>query len=111
MRRLTNRLLILLALALLALGAAAQFALIHVPVPPLAFVAAGAILALLLVIARLPLGARRPVVFLVTLALLGGVDRRARLFPVRHQAEHGQGLHQRRLRAEADRGGGRGGED
>ena len=39
MRRLTNRLLILLALALLALGAAAQFALIHAPVPPLVFIA------------------------------------------------------------------------
>ena len=38
MRRLTNRLLILLALALLALGAAAQLALIHTPVPPLVFI-------------------------------------------------------------------------
>ena len=50
MRRLTNRLLVLLALALLALGAAAQFALIHAPVPPLVFVAAAAILGLLLVL-------------------------------------------------------------
>ena len=33
MRRLTNRLLILLALALLALGAAAQFALFTLPFP------------------------------------------------------------------------------
>ena len=79
MRRLTNRLLIVLALALLALGAAAQLALIHTPVPPLAFGAAGIILALLLVLARLPLVARRPIVFVVTLALLaaltGGFQR------------------------------------
>jgi membrane fusion protein, multidrug efflux system len=73
MRRLTNRLLILLALALLALGAAAQLALIHVPVPPLVFIAAGAILGLLLAIARLPLVARRPVVFLLTLAFLAAL--------------------------------------
>ena len=70
MRRLTNRLLALLALALLALGAAAQLALIHAPVPPLVFVAAAAILALLLTIGNLPLGARRPLVFVVVLALL-----------------------------------------
>ncbi len=73
MRRLTNRLLVLLALALLALGAAAQFALIHLPIPPLALLAAGAVLALLLIIARLPLGARRPVVFLVTLLVLAAL--------------------------------------
>ena len=73
MRRLTNRLLVLLALALLALGAAARFALIHVPLPPLVFVAAGAVLGLLLIIARLPLGARRPVVFLVTLLVLAAL--------------------------------------
>jgi RND family efflux transporter MFP subunit len=73
MRRLTNRLLVLLALALLALGAAAQFALIHLPIPPLALLAAGAVLALLLIIVRLPLGARRPVVFLVTLLVLAAL--------------------------------------
>src|SRR6202451_2465584 len=50
MRRLTNRLSILLALALLALGAAARFALVHTPVPPLVFVAGGAVLGLLLLI-------------------------------------------------------------
>ena len=70
MRRLTNQLLALLALALLALGAAAQLALIHAPVPPFVFVAAAAILALLLTIGNLPLGARRPLVFVVVLALL-----------------------------------------
>ena len=37
-------------------------------------------------------------------------DRGARLFPVRHQAQHGQGFHERRLRAEADGGDGRSGE-
>ena len=73
MRRLTNRLLIVLALALLALGAAAQFGLIHLPVPPLVFIVGGAILGLLLVIAKLPLVARRPVVFLVVLALLAAL--------------------------------------
>lgn len=73
MRRATNRLLFLLVLALLALGAAAEFALIHVRVPPLAFAAAGAILGLLLIIARLPLVARRPVVFLLTLVLLAAL--------------------------------------
>jgi membrane fusion protein, multidrug efflux system len=70
MRRLMNRLLILLALALLALGAAAQLALIHTPVPPLVFIVGGMILGLLLVLAKLPLVARRPIVFLITLALL-----------------------------------------
>jgi hypothetical protein len=73
MRRLTNRLLILLALALLALGAGAQLALIHVPVPPLVFVAAAVICALLLALRNLPLRARRPVVFLVALILLGAL--------------------------------------
>jgi membrane fusion protein, multidrug efflux system len=73
MRRPTNRLLILLALALLAVAAGAQFALIHAPAPPLAFVAAAAVLALLLVLRNLPLGARRPVVFLVALVLLAAV--------------------------------------
>ena len=110
MRRLTNRLLVLLALALLALGAAAQFALIHAPVPPLVFIVAGAILGLLLVIAKLPLGARRPIVFLVTLALLAALTAGLAYFQFCDQARDGQGLHRRRLRAEADGGGGRGGE-
>jgi membrane fusion protein (multidrug efflux system) len=70
MRRLTNRLLLLLALALLALGAAGQLGLIPAPAPPLAFGAGAAILALLLVIRILPLAIRRPVVFLVALAVL-----------------------------------------
>src|SRR5689334_10985565 len=73
MRRLINRLMILLALALLALGAAAQFALIHVSLPPLAFVAGAAVLALLFAIGNLPLGARRGLVFLATLAVLAAL--------------------------------------
>jgi RND family efflux transporter MFP subunit len=73
MRRPKNRLLALLALALLALGVGAQLALIRAPVPPLVFIGAAAILALFLVLRSLPLGARRPVVFLVTLGLLAAV--------------------------------------
>jgi membrane fusion protein, multidrug efflux system len=73
MRRLTYRLLIVVALALLALGVVAQLGLIHIPVPPLAFLAAGAILGLLLIIARLPLVARRPIVFALTLAFLAAL--------------------------------------
>jgi membrane fusion protein, multidrug efflux system len=73
MRRLMYRLLIVLALALLALGAAAQFGLVHTPVPPLAFIVGGAILGLLLLVAKLPLVARRPIVFLLTLAFLAAL--------------------------------------
>ncbi len=73
MRRAANWLLVLLVLALLALGAAARFALIHTSVPPLAFGAAGAILALMLLLARLPLAARRPIVFFLTLAFLAAL--------------------------------------
>ena len=70
MKRFINWLLFLLALALAALGAAAQLALIHTPFPPLAFGAAAAIFAALLIIRSLPLKVRRPVVFVVALALL-----------------------------------------
>ena len=73
MRRPTNRLWILLAVALLALGVAARLALIRLPVPPLVLIGAAAILGLLLVLRNLPLGVRRPAVFLVTLALLAAV--------------------------------------
>ena len=110
MRRFINWLLFLLALALAALGAAAQLGLIHAPFPPLAFGAAAAVFAALLIIrasaaqgspaGRVSGRARSP----------GRADRRARLFPVRHQADDGQGLHQRRVRAEADDGDRRGGE-
>jgi RND family efflux transporter MFP subunit len=70
MRRFINWLLFLLALALAALGAAAQLALLHTPFPPLAFGAAAAVFALFLIIRLLPLSAKRPVVFVVALALL-----------------------------------------
>ena len=73
MRRLTYRLLILLAVALLALGALEQLGLIHTPIPPLAFIVGGAVLGLLLLIARLPLVARRPVIFALTLAFLAAL--------------------------------------
>jgi membrane fusion protein, multidrug efflux system len=73
MRRFINWLLFLLALALAALGAAAQLALIHTPFPPLAFGAAAAIFAALLIIRSLPLKVRRPVVFVVALALLAAL--------------------------------------
>jgi len=56
--------------ALAALGAATELALVRAPVPPLAFAGAAALLALLLVIRVLPLRVRRPVVFVVALALL-----------------------------------------
>jgi membrane fusion protein, multidrug efflux system len=73
MRRVTNRLLFLLALAALALGLAARAGFAHLPASPTAFGAAAAVFAALLVIRVLPLGVRRPVVFVVTLALLSGL--------------------------------------
>jgi membrane fusion protein (multidrug efflux system) len=73
MRRRTNRILAFLALALIALGVAAQFGLTHVPVPPLAFLAVGAICALSLGLRNLPTRARRPIVFLVVLVLLAAL--------------------------------------
>ena len=57
MRRFINWLLFLLALALAAAGAAAQLGRVHAPFPPLAFGAAAAVFALLLIIRLLPLGA------------------------------------------------------
>jgi membrane fusion protein, multidrug efflux system len=73
MRRFTNWLLFLLALALAALGAAAELGLVRTPLPPLALGAAAAVFALLLVIRVLPLRARRPVVFVVAFALLAAL--------------------------------------
>src|SRR5271154_873171 len=73
MRRFVNWLLFLLALALAALGAAAQLALIHTPFPPLAFGAAAAVFAALLIIRVLPLRVRRPVVFVVALAFVAAL--------------------------------------
>jgi len=73
MRRLTNWLLFLLALAAAALGAAEQLAWIRAPLPPLAFGAIAAVCAGLIVIRALPLMARRAVVFLVALAVVAAL--------------------------------------
>ncbi len=73
MRGLTNRLLLLLALTLAAVGAAAQLGLVRAPFPPVAFGAAAAVFAALIAIRALPLGARRPVVFLVAFVLLAAL--------------------------------------
>jgi len=73
MWRAANRLLVLLVLALFAVAAAARLALVHLPVPPLAFGAAGALLGLFIIIARLPLVARRPAVFLLTFVMLAAL--------------------------------------
>ncbi len=70
MRRVMNWLLFLLALASLALSVAAQAGFAHLPVSPTAFGVIAAVFAALLVIRLLPLGVRRPVVFVVTLAAL-----------------------------------------
>ncbi len=73
MRRVTNWVLFLLALAALALGLAAKAGFAHLPASPTAFGAAAAVFAALLAIRMLPLKVRRPVVFVVTLAALAGL--------------------------------------
>ena len=73
MRRVINWLLVLLALAALAAGAAERLGFLHSPVQPTAFGVAAAVFAALLLIRSLPLKVRRPVVFLVTLACLGAL--------------------------------------
>ncbi len=73
MRRVTTWLLILLTLAALALGLAAKGGFVHAPASPIAFGVAAAVFASLLAIRALPLGIRRPVVFLVTLAALAAL--------------------------------------
>jgi len=70
MRRLTNWLLLLLALAAAALGAAEQLAAIRTPLPPPAFGVIAAVCAGLLVIRILPSRARRAVVLAVALAVI-----------------------------------------
>jgi membrane fusion protein (multidrug efflux system) len=72
MRRVTNWLLALMAVAALALGWAASAGYLHAPASPIAF-AVAAVIAALLVIRVLPLRIRRPVVFVVTLAGLVGL--------------------------------------
>jgi RND family efflux transporter MFP subunit len=73
MRRVVNWVLLVLALAALATGAAVRMGLLHLAVPPVAFGVAAAVFVALLAIRSLPLRVRRPVVFLVTLALLAAV--------------------------------------
>src|SRR5271166_353890 len=73
MRRAINWLLLLLCVAAIAAGAAAQLGYFHPSFPPAAFWAAAALLALLFVIRLLPLKAKRPVVFVVTLAALAAL--------------------------------------
>ena len=73
MRRVINWVLLVLALAALAVGALVQTGLVHLAAPPLAFGVAAAVFVALLAIRSLPLNARRPVVFLVTLALLAAL--------------------------------------
>jgi len=73
MRRVTDGILLLLALAAAALGAAAQLAWIRTPLPPLVFGVIAAICVGAIVIRSLPLKARRAMVFLVALAALAAL--------------------------------------
>jgi membrane fusion protein (multidrug efflux system) len=73
MRRVTNWLLVLLALAALAAGAAERVGVLKAPGSPIAFGIAAAVFAALLFIRALPLKVRRVVVFFVTLAGLGAL--------------------------------------
>ena len=73
MRRVINWVLLVLALAALAAGAAVRMGLLHPAAPAIAFGVAAAVFVALLAIRSLPLSIRRPVVFLVTLALLAAI--------------------------------------
>ncbi len=73
MRRVINWVLLVLALAALAAGAAVRMGLLHLAAPAIAFGVAAAVFVALLAIRSLPLSIRRPVVFLVTLALLAAI--------------------------------------
>ena len=78
MRRATTWVLTVAAIVALAVAAAANQAHFHAPAVPGAFVAIAIVCALLLILRALPLGARRPVVFLLTLvvivAVVGGLS-------------------------------------
>jgi membrane fusion protein (multidrug efflux system) len=78
MRRPTTWVLTVAAIVALAVAAAANQAHFHAPAVPGAFLAIAIVCALLLVLRALPLGARRPVVFLLTLvvivAVVGGLS-------------------------------------
>ena len=73
MRRAIDWILLVLALASVAAGAAAQMGMIHVPVKPIAFGGAAAVFVLLLLIRALPLRAKRVAIFLVVFVLLAGL--------------------------------------
>lgn len=73
MRRVADWVLLVLALAAVAAGVAAKSGYLPGPVPPVAFGAIAAVLALFLVIRALPLGAKRVTVFFVTLAALAAL--------------------------------------
>src|SRR5271166_3969486 len=73
MRRVTNWLLFVLALAAIAAGSAERLGALQAPVSPIAFGIAAAVFAALLFIRALPLKVRRVVVFFVTLAGLGAL--------------------------------------
>ncbi len=73
MRRVIDWLLFGLALAAVAAGVAEALGKIHAPAPPIAFGAAAAVFALLLLIRALPLRAKRAAVFLVVLVALAGI--------------------------------------
>jgi len=70
MRRVTSWLLFVLALAAVVLGVAERLGFLTLPAPPIAFFGAAAVFAALLAIRALPLEVRRPVVFVVSFALL-----------------------------------------
>ena len=73
MRRAINWLLLLLCLAALAAGGAAQLGYPHAPANLAGYWAAAALFALLLLIRLLPLKAKRPALFVVTLAALAAL--------------------------------------
>jgi RND family efflux transporter MFP subunit len=70
MKQATTWVLAIVLVGAAALSVATQLGLLHAPVPPPVLAAIAIVCALLLVIRALPLRARRPVVFVVTLAVL-----------------------------------------
>lgn len=73
MRRVVDWVLLVVALAALAVGAAAKTGHLAVAAPPLAFGVIAAVCVALIAIRALPLRVRRPVVFFVTLAALAAI--------------------------------------
>ncbi|MGO9418716.1 efflux RND transporter periplasmic adaptor subunit [Roseiarcus sp.] len=73
MRRVIDWVLLVVALAALGVGAAAKTGRLALPAPAVAFGVVAAICVALIAIRALPLRIRRPVVFLVTLALLAAI--------------------------------------